>query len=108
MHDLTSATDPRLAPYSRVGDVAWLLSQGLFVAEGRLVVERLMDAKRFTIESILLTPAANHALAFRLEAVDAEVLVCSPETMKQVTGFNFNRGCLALARRPQIATIDCW
>jgi len=108
MHDLTSATDPRLVPYSRVGDVAWLLSQGLFVAEGRLVVERLMDAKRFTIESILLTPAANHALALRLEAVDAEVLVCSPETMKQVTGFNFHRGCLALARRPPIATIDCW
>ena len=73
MHDLTSATDPRLAPYSRVGDAAWLLSRGLFVAEGRLVVERLMDAKRFTIESILLTPAANHALALRLEAVDAEV-----------------------------------
>ena len=108
MHDLTSATDPRLAPYSRVGDAAWLLSRGLFVAEGRLVVERLMDAKRFTIESILLTPAANHALALRLEAVDAEVLVCSPETMKQVTGFNFHRGCLALARRPPIATIDSW
>ena len=108
MHDLTSATDPRLAPYWRVGDASWLLRQGLFVAEGRLVVERLMDAKRFAIESILLTPAARHALAMRFEAVDAEVLVCSPETMKQVTGFNFHRGCLALARRPPIATIDCW
>ena len=108
MHDLTSATDPRLAPYWRVGDASWLLRQGLFVAEGRLVVERLMDAKRFAIESILLTPAARHALAMRFEAVDAEVLVCSPETMKQVTGFNFHRGCLALARRPPIATIDSW
>jgi tRNA G18 (ribose-2'-O)-methylase SpoU len=26
--------------------------------------------------------------------------------MKQVMGFNFHRGCLALARRPPIATID--
>jgi hypothetical protein len=35
MQDLTSATDPRLCPCSRVGDAAWLLSRGLFVAEGR-------------------------------------------------------------------------
>ena len=28
--------------------------------------------------------------------------------MKQVTGFNFHSGCLALARRPPIATIDRW
>ena len=55
----TSATDPRLAPYRDVGDPAWLRREGLFVAEGRLVVERLIDAKRFAIESILVTPAAH-------------------------------------------------
>jgi tRNA G18 (ribose-2'-O)-methylase SpoU len=108
LDDVSSATDSRLAPYSQVGDAAWLRRQGMFVAEGRLVVERLIGTKRFTIESILVTPAAGRALSAQLEGVDAPVLVCSPEMMNRVTGFNFHRGCLALAKRPPALDIDSW
>jgi tRNA G18 (ribose-2'-O)-methylase SpoU len=108
MNELSPAADPRLATYAHVGDAAWLRRQGLFVAEGRLVVERMIDTGRFAIESILVTPAAKRALSGRLEEVDAPVLLCSPETLSRITGFNFHRGCLALARRPPTPAIDSW
>ena len=69
---IRSDDDPRLAPYARVGDAGWLRQQGLFVAEGRLVVERLIDAGRFGIDSIVLTPAARDALAARLAALETQ------------------------------------
>jgi tRNA G18 (ribose-2'-O)-methylase SpoU len=108
MDDLSPPSDPRLAPYSKIGDAEWLRRQGLFVAEGRFVVERLIDARRFAIESILMTPAARRALSSQVDAAGAPVLVVSPEAMRSVTGFNFHRGCLALARRPAMPGIDAW
>jgi tRNA G18 (ribose-2'-O)-methylase SpoU len=107
-NDIDSIDDPRIAVYARIGDAAWLRGQGLFVAEGRLVVERLLDSGRFAIDSILVTPAARRALGGRLEAVESDVWVCSQATMDRVTGFNFHRGCLALARRPAPASMDEW
>jgi tRNA G18 (ribose-2'-O)-methylase SpoU len=105
---IDSEDDPRLVPYSRVGDAAWLRDQGLFVVEGRLIVERLIAAGRCAIDSILVTPAARRALAGRLETAAADVWVCSPGTLARVTGFNFHRGCLALARRPASRSLDDW
>jgi tRNA G18 (ribose-2'-O)-methylase SpoU len=101
-----SEDDPRLAPYARVGDAAWLRRQGLFVAEGRLIVERLIEAGGIAIESVLVTPAARGAIGGRLGAIDAPVLVCSQAILDGVTGFNFHRGCLALARRPAPIAMD--
>ena len=34
--------------------------------------------------------------------------VCSQDVLNRVTGFNFHRGCLALARRPSPAPIEGW
>ena len=106
--DIDSDDDPRIALYARIGDAAWLRGQGLFVAEGRLVVERLIASGRFAIDSVLVTPAARRALGGRLETVDSHVWVCSQATMDRVTGFNFHRGCLAIARRPGPASMNEW
>jgi tRNA G18 (ribose-2'-O)-methylase SpoU len=97
---VSDVDDPRLRPYRHIGDPAWLEEQGLFVAEGRLVVQRLRDERRFVVESLLLTPAALGALA---SDVDAEwpVMVAPQAIVNGVTGFNFHRGCLALVRRPR-------
>ena len=108
MSDIDAEDDPRLQPYSRVGDAGWLRRQNLFVAEGRLVVERLIEARRCTIESVLVTPAGRQALAAQLDPLDAPVLVCSQEVINRVTGFNFHRGCLALARRPAPVLPAAW
>jgi tRNA G18 (ribose-2'-O)-methylase SpoU len=98
-HDLAPG-DPRLDPYRHVGDPAWLRGRGLFVAEGRLVVERLLEDPRYVLHSIAVTPAAFAAMT-HLEKVVAPVFVCDRDLLHGVTGFDFHRGCLALVQRPQ-------
>jgi tRNA G18 (ribose-2'-O)-methylase SpoU len=96
---LEDPADPRTADYAHIGDPAWLRDRGLFVAEGRLVVERLIAAGRFTLRSILLTSPAFEAMAGPLAAVRCPVYLVSREVMETLTGFDFHRGCLALAER---------
>jgi tRNA G18 (ribose-2'-O)-methylase SpoU len=91
--------DPRVADYAHVGDPAWLRDHGLFAAEGRLVVERLILAGRFNIRSILLTPAGFDALAGVLATAQTPVYIVSSAQLEALTGFDFHRGCLALADR---------
>jgi tRNA G18 (ribose-2'-O)-methylase SpoU len=51
---------------------------------------------------VLVTPTAAAALGRILERrPGVAVYVCEPACLQQVTGFNFHRGCLALAHRPQ-------
>jgi tRNA G18 (ribose-2'-O)-methylase SpoU len=91
--------DPRLAPFHDVGDAAALEAVGLFVAEGRLVVRRLIEDARFPVASVLVTDAAHEALSPLLESLSAPVYVCDQRMVNAITGFNFHRGCLALAKR---------
>jgi tRNA G18 (ribose-2'-O)-methylase SpoU len=100
IHWIGSAEDSRLEPYRHVGDPGWIRSQDLFVAEGRLVVERLIGLERYAIESILVNRAAHDALFERLSSVEASVFVCDDDVLATITGFNFHRGCLALVARP--------
>ena len=104
---IESADDPRLDPYRHVGDPSWLRSHGLFLAEGRLVVERLLPLARYRVQSILLNPAAHAAMSGVLAGSGAPVLVCSdPALLGTITGYNFHRGCLALVQRPPDLGVD--
>jgi tRNA G18 (ribose-2'-O)-methylase SpoU len=95
-------SDSRLAPYRLVGDPAALERDGLFVAEGRLVVERLLEDERLRVQSVLVTPPAAAALAeVFARHPDVPVHLCAPDVLRGVTGFNFHRGCLALAHRAE-------
>ena len=96
--------DPRVSSFARVGDPAWLRDHDLFVTEGRLVVRRLLALERYVIESILVTHAALESLQDVLpDAVP--VYVVDQGLLDSVTGFNFHRGCLALARRSVVSSI---
>jgi tRNA G18 (ribose-2'-O)-methylase SpoU len=97
--------DSRLVAYRHVGDPHWLNAHGLFVAEGRLVVERLLGLPGFAVESLLLTPAAQRALETLLPD-DLAVYVSAQSIVNGITGFNFHRGCLALVRRPGPADLS--
>lgn len=101
-----STDDPHLDPYRHVGEPQWLEARRLFVAESRLVVERLLAEPRYEIESIAVTPAAYDSLAQKLEAISCDVLICERHVLQDITGFNFHRGCLALARRPDDRDLD--
>jgi tRNA G18 (ribose-2'-O)-methylase SpoU len=98
--------DPRIADYARIGDARWLRERGLFVAEGRWVFERLLDAPRFPLSSVLLTDAGLRALGHRVSELPVPVWVCRAELLRGITGFDFHRGCLALAHRPLPLSLD--
>lgn len=100
--DITSPEDPRIALYRGVSDPDLLTREGRFVAEGRLVVRRLLRSSRFEAESVLVTPAALADMADVLEAAAGHlpVYVAPRELLIHVAGFNIHRGCLALGRRP--------
>jgi len=95
---IAAADDPRIGDYAHVGDAAWLAAAGLFVAEGRLLVERLIACGRFPIHSILLTPTALGGFGGAID-IPAPVHVAEPAVLEGITGIRFHRGCLALARR---------
>lgn len=86
--------------YSLVGDPAAIARAGLFVAEGRIVVQRLLEDGRFRVHSVAVTPAASAAFTdlFTVRS-DVPVHVCDAAELREATGFDFHRGCLALAWR---------
>jgi len=88
--------------YALVANPAALTRAGLFVAEGRLVVQRLLEDGRFRVHSIAVTASAAQPLADTFAArPDVPVHVCDAETLRQATGYDFHRGCLALAWRDE-------
>ena len=91
---------PSVDDYRIATDPAELERAGLFVAEGRLVVERLLDDCRYRVHSVLVTPTAAEAMRTTFERrPDVQVVVTDVEAIRSVTGFDFHRGCLALAYR---------
>jgi tRNA G18 (ribose-2'-O)-methylase SpoU len=103
--------DPRVAEYRLITVPAELAHAGLFVAEGRLVLRRLVDQPRFRIKSILLTPAARDALADVLARMTPgiPVYIASRSVMSALVGFAIHRGVLALVERPrrrQLSELD--
>ena len=99
--DVANADDPRLALYRNVPDAALLRDAGVFVAEGRLVVRRLLGDARLTARSLMVTRTALAALGDPTVTHPAlPVYVVPQDVMNGVTGFNLHRGCLALAERP--------
>jgi tRNA G18 (ribose-2'-O)-methylase SpoU len=91
--------DERLAEYRNVPDGDLLAGRGSFVAEGRLVVRRLLTASRFAARSVMVTEAACHSLQDVLAAAPLPVYLVPPALPMRITGFNIHRGCLALGER---------
>ena len=93
--------DPRLAPFRDVGDAELRRRDGLFLAEGRLVVRRLLTESRFRTRAVLVSETAHAALADVLGACDEslDVLVVPSAWLEDLTGFNMHRGCLAVGER---------
>lgn len=102
----TSVDDPedeRLAEYRDLTDaelrrVADAVA-GRFIAEGELVVRRLLDAE-MRVRSVVVTPNRLRSLGPALEGLDAPVYVVSQDVLNALGGFNIHRGVLAAADRP--------
>jgi tRNA G18 (ribose-2'-O)-methylase SpoU len=94
--------DERLTAYRNVPDHELLVHGGLFVAEGRLVVRRLIEGRRFPVRSVMVTDAALVPLRELLGTHgEVPVYLVPQAVMNGITGFNMHRGCLALGERPR-------
>jgi tRNA G18 (ribose-2'-O)-methylase SpoU len=92
--------DPRLDVYRNLTDRELLRTGGVFIAEGRLVVRRLLDGGRFAVQSLLLSPAAAADAADLLHAhPDVPAFVLPASQLDATAGFHVHRGCLAAAER---------
>ena len=99
--------DPRLAPYRAVRDRDLVRQDGLFVAEGEVVVRVLLSApSRFRAESLLLADTeAGRALAGEA-GPSCPVYLATREVMDAIVGFPIHRGILAVARRGSLASLE--
>lgn len=98
---MDAADDHRLSDFRAVSDPELATAHGYFIAEGRLVVRRLLTESPFVTRAVLVTPSALKSLEDVLPgAPDVPVYVISPDIMGSVAGFNIHRGCLASGVRP--------
>ena len=102
--EIDDPADPRLSDYRSLTDVALRTRfeppNGLFIAEGALVIERAVDAG-YRVRSALMSPQWLDRTAQALGGSDAPVYLGSDALLRTVTGFHVHRGALAsVHRRP--------
>ena len=98
--------DARLDDYRNVSDAELLRRSNLFVAEGRLVVRRLLSSACRPV-SLLLNEASFKSFEGEFDEAfqRVPVYVGSTAVLAGIVGFNLHRGCLALAQRPAEAEV---
>jgi len=103
-----SASDPRVAPYHGVRDGDLMRSRGLFVAEGRHILRRVVEDDRYRVQSVLVNEAAQRDLesvTARLGA-DVPIFVGGARELTAIAGYAVHRGCLALVHVPPPIPVD--
>lgn len=97
--------DPRLAGFLNVRDRDLAHARGRlggsFIVEGKVTLEALLSAGRFTVEAVLLARNRLPALtgALRRLPPGTPVYLAPQDALDAAVGFHLHRGVLALARR---------
>ena len=104
---ISSFDPPELAPYRTLRRSAEHAAQGIFVAEGDKVVQRLLESP-FLVESVVLPearlPEFQPLLAKRSE--DVAVYLADKKFLESLVGFQMFQGVLAVGRIPVKPTFD--
>jgi tRNA G18 (ribose-2'-O)-methylase SpoU len=100
---ITDPADPRVADYLQVRERDLVGREGRFVAEGVVVLEKLIAAGRHPLRSVLVAEKRLESLAALLAAVEPDVPVYAAEqaVMDAVVGFPIHRGVLAVGERAE-------
>ena len=99
---ITDPDDKRVAPFRAIREKDLVGRQGLFIAEGTVVLRVLAeaDAARFEADRILVLENRLAGIAGILESYpeDVPVFTCNAAVMNAIAGFDMHRGVLALGR----------
>lgn len=98
---IESADDPRIAAYRAIRERDLAGRKGLFIAEGKVVLNVLFSARRFATESALILDRrlAGMQETLALAPPDMPVFTASQPVLDAIAGFHIHRGVLALGRR---------
>lgn len=92
---IKSPVDPRIAPYVDLCNKRQASRRGRFIAEGELVVRRLLES-RFRVESLLM--AESQLGRFELPA-ELPAYYAPLDLIEKIAGFRFHRGILGCGIR---------
>lgn len=99
--------DPRIGDFRALTDLAlrtrWEPPNGLFIAEGELVIRRALRAG-YPIRSVLLDVKRAEQLSDL--GLAAPTYTATPEVLDAITGFHVHRGVLASFHRTPLPALD--
>jgi len=97
---IADASDPRIADFANLKDRELESRRAAFIAEGELVVRRLIGSA-FGVRSVLLAEGwvAKMEDSLRVLAPGTPVFVGTPGLVNQIVGFPMHRGVLAAGDR---------
>lgn len=100
LHDIADPDDPRIAGYRDIRERDLVGRQGLFVAEGKVVLRCLLSSDGYQAQSVLALKRRLPGLAPELAGrPDLPVYAVDDAVMERIAGFHVHRGVLALGRR---------
>jgi tRNA G18 (ribose-2'-O)-methylase SpoU len=106
--EIADLGDPRIEAYRDIRERDLVGRAGLFVAEGKVVVEKLVDSRLHQPLSLLLAGKRVDALqpVLRRLADDVPIYVATQAVIDAIAGFPLHRGILAIGRRTAVPTGD--
>jgi tRNA G18 (ribose-2'-O)-methylase SpoU len=105
---ITDPDDPRIEAYRDIRERDLVGRQGLFVAEGRVVVEKLVASSAHQLLSLLIATKRAASLEPLLAGLpnDVRVFAAAQPVVDAIAGFSMHRGILAIGRRVEDLKAD--
>jgi tRNA G18 (ribose-2'-O)-methylase SpoU len=104
---ISSPDDDRIADYRALTDVElrtrWEPPNGLFIAEGELVIERAIRAGYRARSLLVDQKRADQLAGLRTEA---PLYAATQDVLESITGFHVHRGILASFHRKVVPTLE--
>ena len=104
---ITSLNHPDLTPYRTLRQSVEQFRKGMFIAEGTMVVQRLLESTN-SIVSVLITPEWLEDYRERLAARPEQITVYvgKKELLNTIVGYNLHQSIMALGKIPAQETLD--
>lgn len=105
---INSANDPRISGYQSIREKDLTGREGLFIAEGKVVLAVLFGSSSFRAQSLLVLENRLQGLRPLLEQhrPDCPIYVASEKIMDSIAGFHVHRGILGLGVRKDTPDIS--
>jgi len=101
---ISNLDDPRLAYYRNLKDGELAAQGNRFIVEGHFVVQRLLVSD-FQVDSVLVAERKVEEMTPYLRE-DVPVYVVSDALVKDIVGFKFHTGVIAVAQRKPPVSLD--